>query len=223
MKKIYSLLCYLTVISFGTVIAQQPSFGIRGGISISDWHGNAVNSLSNLVTFSNGMVSTRSTTGFHAGGYMNIPATETFSVEPGIYFSQKGYMMKGDVDINALKFFAPGASINVQSSYIDVPVILKANLTSGLQLYAGPQVSYLLHNNLHVAAGVLGFSLFKRDMDVTSSFKKWDVGVTGGLAYQFSNGFNIQAGYEHGLSKLDANSNFRSYNRVIKVGVGYTF
>ena len=224
MKKIYFLISMFTIFSISTSLAQsQPTYGIRAGVSIADWRGNAVSSLGNLVDVTNGMVTTQSRKGFYAGGYMNVPVTETFSFEPGMYFSQKGYTMKGDVEITALKFLSPNAEVQVQSSYIDVPLILKANLARGLHLYAGPQLSYLAHSNLHVDAGVLGFSLFQRNLDITDNFKKWDVGLTGGIAYQFDGGLNIQAGYDHGLSRMDANSNFRSYNRVVKIGVGFTF
>jgi len=33
----------------------------------------------------------------------------------------------------------------------------------------------------------------------------------------------VNAGYDHGLSRLDKNSNFKSYNRTFKVGVGFRF
>ncbi len=224
MKKSYFLIMITSVFCFENVSAQsQPSYGIRAGLTISDWNGEAVNNMNKLVNVADGLVSTRSRKAFYAGGYMNVPVSATLSVEPGIYFSQKGYTMNGDIEISALKFLGPNATVQMQSSYIDVPVVLKANLVKGLQLFAGPQVSYLLQNNLHLNAGVFGFSVFQRDIDMTDNFKRWDVGLTGGLAYQFGNGFNIQAGYEHGLSRVDANSNFKSYNRVAKVGIGFTF
>ena len=50
-----------------------------------------------------------------------------------------------------------------------------------------------------------------------------DVGLTGGLGYQFNNGFSISASYDHGLSRLDKNENFKAYNQAVKVGVGFTF
>jgi hypothetical protein len=49
------------------------------------------------------------------------------------------------------------------------------------------------------------------------------VGVTGGLGYKFQNGFNLQAAYDHGLRRLDARNNFDTYNRVVKVSLGYEF
>jgi hypothetical protein len=72
-------------------------------------------------------------------------------------------------------------------------------------------------------AGLLGVSLFKTNMDVTDNFNKADLGITGGVGYTFPNGFSINAGYDHGLSRLDKNSNFKSYNRTFKAGIGFRF
>ncbi|MEJ7736521.1 MAG: porin family protein [Chitinophagaceae bacterium] len=224
MKKIHLLLVAVMLISLITANAQTiPSFGIRAGVAFTNWQGDAVQSLDKLVNVSDGIVDTRSKTGFFAGGYMNIPVSHIFSVEPGIYFTQKGYTMNGNLEIKAIQFLGADAIARVQSSYIDLPLLIRANISGGLQAYAGPQISYLAKNNLHLDAGIIGISLFQRDVDMTDNFKRWDAGITGGLAYQFQNGLNIQAGYEHGLSRVDAQGNFKSYNRVVKVGLGFTF
>jgi outer membrane protein with beta-barrel domain len=169
------------------------------------------------------MVQTSSRTGFYAGGYLNLSLGDIISIEPGLYYSQKGYTMKGDFNIKAMDFIGANAGAQLQLSYIDAPLVMKANLAKGLQVFAGPQISYLAHSNLQVNAGALGLSLFRKNMDVTDNFNKWDVALTGGLTYQFANGINIQAAYDYGLSKVDANKTFKSYNNVVKVGVGFTF
>jgi opacity protein-like surface antigen len=60
-------------------------------------------------------------------------------------------------------------------------------------------------------------------MNVTDQFKKWDVALTGGVAFQFPHGLSIQAGYEYGLSRIDANSRLKLYNNAVKVGLGFNF
>jgi hypothetical protein len=223
MKNLYALF-FTLVFLFTQVNAQSPaSAGIRGGVTVSSLQGDAMNNLNNLVELTNGVVTTSTRTGFHAGGYVNVPLNDFISVEPGLYFSQKGYEMKGDINIKSLDFIGANASAELQSSYIDLPVLLRVHLVKGLHIYAGPQVSYLAKNNLQVQAGALGLSLFKRNIDVTKQFSKWDFALAGGVGYQFENGLSLQAGYDYGLSKVDANSNFRSYNTAVKVGVGFSF
>jgi hypothetical protein len=224
MRRLYSALTTFILFASHLSYAQSsPSFGLRGGMTVADLHGDAMQNIGSLMDLSGGRITTQSRTGFHAGAYANIPVSGRFSIEPGLYYSQKGYEMQGDLEIKALDFLGANATAAMQSTYIDAPVLLKANLVKGLQVFAGPQVSYLVKNNLHVEAGALGLSLFKRNMDITDNFQKWDVALTGGVAYQFPNGFNIQASYDHGLSRIDANNRLESYNRAVKVGVGFRF
>ena len=221
MKKSSAILIAIICLSTQFSNAQSTArYGLRGGITVASLQGDAVNNLNKLFDLSQGFVRTTSRTGFYAGGFVNLPLGSVISIEPGLYYSQKGYTMSGDLSIKSINFLSANAKAELQSSYIDAPLVFSANLAGGLQVFAGPQVSYLVKNNLQVKAGALGLSLFKKNMDVTNNFKKWDVGLTGGIAYQFNNGLNIQAGYDYGLSKVDANKSLNSYNRSIKVGIG---
>lgn len=209
----------VSTISFAQL---QPSFGIRAGLSSASIRGASIDNLKNLLDFTNGMVTTNNRTGFFAGGYANIPVSDMISVEPGIYYTQKGYGMKGALNVKGLDFLNANAKAQLQSAYIDIPLLLKANI-NGFQIFAGPQASYLLNADLLTTAGVLGFNVVNSKMDATSQFNRWDMAVTGGIGYTFANGINLTAAYDHGLSKADANKNFSSYNNAIKIGIGISF
>lgn len=221
MKK--QVLLLITIVISTLSFAQiNISGGIRAGLSYTGMQGDAVKNLNKLLDFSDGMVTTGYRTGFFAGTYATIPVTEMISLEPALYYSQKGYELKGALSLKGMEFLNANAKAQLQSHYVDMPVLLKANI-SGLQLFAGPQVSYLLQADLKTTAGVLGFNLLNSKIDATQQFNRWDVGVTGGIGYQFANGMNVMAAYDHGLSKADANRNFDSYNRSFKVGIGLSF
>jgi hypothetical protein len=221
MKKQILLLVAMIVSTFS--FAQlNPSFGVRAGLSSSNMRGDAVNSLNDMLDFANGMLTTNNRTGFFAGGYVTIPVADVLSIEPALYYSQKGYELRGALNLKGMEFLGANAKAKLNSQYIDLPVLLKGNF-SGFQVFAGPQVSYLVNADLRTTAGALGINLLNKTMDVTPQFNRWDVGVTGGIGYQFTNGFNVMAAYDHGLSKVDANQNMASYNRSIKVGLGITF
>ena len=216
-------LSMMSTLLFANVINAQISYGIRAGANFSKWQGDDLQIVEGLVEKTDGYLVTKGLTGFHAGGYVNIPISETISFEPGLEYSRKGYSIKGDLKIDALKFLAINAGAQVQQHYIDIPLILKANVVKGLQVYAGPQVSYLVRSTLNAKVGVLGISLFNKGFGITERFNKVDLGLTGGIGYQFGNGINLRAGYDYGLSKLDKNDNYAAYNRVVKVSVGFTF
>lgn len=228
MKKqfLFALTFFITTISFAQVKYTQvksnlakPTFGVRAGIISSGIRGKASGNLDNLLSFTNGMVTTSNHTGFFAGAYASIPVSDGISLEPGLFYSQKGYDLTGDLTIKGAGFLGANAKAKLQSEYIDIPVLLKVNI-SGLQLFAGPQFSYLSKANLNSTAGLLGFNLLNNNMDVTQQFNRWDVGVTGGIGYKLSNGININASYDYGLSKLDKNQNTNAYNQAFKVGFG---
>lgn len=221
MKKHFLLFALVTVSAFA--FAQtKPSFGIRAGATQAGLQGDAVNSFQSLLDFADGAITTHSRTGVFGGAYVTIPVSDKFSIEPGLYYSQKGYELRGELSLSGAEFLSANASARLNTSYIDLPVLAKANL-SGFQVFAGPQVSYLADAKLRTTAGALGFNVLDKTMDAKNQFNQWDVALTGGIGYQFANGFNVSAAYDHGLSKVDNGQNLDTYNRTFKVGLGINF
>src|SRR5215204_1015883 len=93
------LLFAALIISSLSFAQEKPSFGLRGGFTSTGMKGEAVNNLQNLIDYTDGMVTTSNRAGFFAGGYANIPLSEMISVEPGLYYSQKGYEMRGELNL----------------------------------------------------------------------------------------------------------------------------
>jgi hypothetical protein len=220
-KKIFFTVVGTTMMM--TAIHAQVRYGIRNGINYARWEGDDLQVIEDLVDKTEGYVITKGTRGLHFGGYVRIPISEVFSFEPGLEYSKKGYSLKGDFQIPVLKYAGINLRAQVQSHYIDIPLVLKANVYKGLMVYGGPQVSYLVRSSLNAKLGVLGITIFNKGFGITERFNKVDLGLTGGIGYEFENGFNVQAGYDHGLTRLDKNDNYDVYNRVVKLSVGYTF
>ena len=216
------LLIISVLISSASFAQTTPSFGVKAGVLSSGMRGDAVNNFNNILNFTNGKVTTKDYTGFFAGAYGSIPLSANLSFEPGVYYSLKGYELNGEIGLKGMDFLGANAKAILQSQFVDVPVLLKGNF-NGFQIFAGPQLSYLVSANLKTTAGVLGLNLLNKTMDVTSGFNRWDIGVTGGIGYQFTNGLNLSASYDYGLSKADAHQSVNAYNRAIKVGLGITF
>jgi hypothetical protein len=221
MKKQILLFASIAITAIGFA-QSKPSFGIRAGVTSSAIQGDAVNNLQDLLDYTNGGITTSGHTGFFAGANASIPVSDLVSIEPGLYYSQKGYDMKGELNLKGVEFLGINAKAKLTSHYVDLPLLLKLNF-NGFQVFAGPQISYLTKADLRTTAGALGFNMFDKTMDATDQFNRWDAGVTGGIGYKFANGFNISASYDYGLAKVDANQNLDSYNRSFKVGAGFNF
>ena len=207
-----------------TAVSAQSNlyYGIHAGVSSADMRGDAVSSLDEVIDVAGDYVSTGSRTGFYTGAYMGIPLAKGLAIEPGINYSQKGYQLKGSLNVKGVDVLGINAKAKLHLNYLELPVLLKANI-GGLEVFAGPQISYLVHSNLTVSAGALGFNVLSYKLPVTSQFNHWDAGITGGIGYQFSNGVNLKASYDHGLSKVDAGKKLDAYNRMIKIGIGLRF
>ena len=223
MKKL-SFILVLSVLTVSTWAQKTAAtFGVKAGLVNSGFRGDAVGNLNDVMDFANGMITTNNRTGLFAGAYATVPLGGGISLEPGLFYTEKGYELKGELTLKGLEFLAANAKAKLQQQYIDIPLLLKADLGGGLQLFAGPQVSYLAKSNLRTTAGLLGINLLNKTMDATDQFNRWDMGVTGGIGYQFKNGLNLSAAYDYGLSKVDANKNVNGYNTAFKVGIGFRF
>lgn len=219
-KKI--LLSLSFIVSLASFAQQKISYGLSAGAGIYNMRGETVNELKQVLDFTDGIITTNALTGFNGGGYVNIPVGGNLSLEPGLYYSAKGYQLKGAYTVKDISILSADAVSTLRTGYIDMPVLLKANF-NGLQVFAGPQVSYLTGANLNTRATVAFFNLLNSDMDVTNRFNRWDAAVTGGVGYQFRNGLRLTAAYERGLMKADAARNTELYNQGFKIGAGFSF
>ena len=198
-------------------------FGFRAGLNVADVQGDALTSFRGLTDLAQGAVTHRMRPGFSAGVYATLPLGPGFALEPGLAYSEKGAVLQATVPVPALEFLNTRLTGTARLAYVDVPVLVKAFVTPGFYLYAGPQVSFLVSGVARAEASVLGFSAYKQDFDVAGQLRKVDYAAVGGLGYQFDNGLGLSAGYEYGLASLDAGNRFKAQNRVIKAGLNYSF
>jgi opacity protein-like surface antigen len=133
-------------------------------------------------------------TSFHFGGMVEISLLENLSLQPELLYSSQG----AKVDDAAVK--------DINYNYVTVPVLAKFYLTSKkFSLEAGPQFSFLVNQN------------------VSDQFEgeTFDFAVAGGLGYNITEHFLIQARYVAGLTQ--ANKDAEVTNRVIQLSLGYIF
>ena len=225
MKKIFLLIA--VVVGFAatkTNAQQQPiRFGIKAGINMAEWQGETVESAQSLLDLSEGNLSREMRQGFHIGGVVSIPVAKGLEIEPGLIYSQKGTRLVGKLPIERLDLLNANATITNKAEYIDLPVMAKVYVGEGFHIFGGPQLSYLISNKVQVKAGAFGFNAVNTEWDMKSGFRELDVAVAGGVGYRFANGLNLSAGYDYGLNPIDKNGNFKSYNRVAKASVGFSF
>ncbi len=219
--KLNLYMSFFLLVSVSSIAQIKPIIKV-GGVNAT-WKGEAEQTVTSVIDKSNGILTPKDRNGFYAGAGVNIPLGGIVSVEPSLIYTQRGYGLKGNLTINQLKIEALNASATSQMHYIDLPVLLKVKPVGGLIIFAGPQISYLVKNNLRADVSVLGFSVVNTNLNITNQFNKWDMGVTGGVGYEFENGIGITASYDRGFRRLDANERFKVFNEGIKAGLTYRF
>ncbi len=195
MKKIIILSAAMLFAGFAQ--AQSPKFGIKAGVNIAKFAGDPdPNSEFN--------------TGLAAGVYTNIPMSTTFSFEPSLEYSQKGAE------------FTTGANSEAKTkiTYLDLPLVVKYNVTPAFGLFAGPQVSFFLDQETKLTSGNSAITFEGNN----ESYRKSLAGGKIGLNYNFGS-VAVNASYATDLQNLytDASGNRDLKNQVINVGLAFGF
>lgn len=218
-KILLSLSLFFSIAGFAQ---QKISFSASAGVGVYNMRGETANELKQVLNFTEGIITTNPVTGFHGGGFINVPVGGNLSLEPGLFYSTKGYELRGSYSFKDISILSANATSTLSTKYIDMPVLLKANF-NGFQVFAGPQFSYLTGASLKTRASVAFVDLLNSSLDVTNRFNRWDAAVKGGVGYQFTNGIRLTAAYERGFMKADAEKNTQVYNHGFTIGAGFTF
>ena len=197
MNKLKKIACLL-ILAIGTVTttnAQGPEsakFGVKGGLNMSNLYTNEVDDENVLL-------------GFNFGVFLEMPITSRISIQPEILYSTKGAELKYN---NAI---AQGTG-KFRLNYIEVPLLLKLNVTKKFDVHFGPYAAYLVNSKI-TNEDQNGNINFENDVD-EDDLNKLDFGLAGGFGFNFD-GFGIGARYNYGLKTVGKEQTF--------LGQTYTF
>lgn len=183
MKMQSNFLCALTLFltaSFGMLHAQDNNvnteFGVKGGFNMSNLYQSEADD--NNVLY-----------GFNAGVYATLPISDFIAIQPEILFTTKG----AELDYN--NALVSGNS-KFKLNYIEVPLLVRVNITKNFNVHAGGYASYL------VSSKVTGDGDFNFDQEVdTDDLNKFDAGLAAGVGVDF-NPISIGLRYNYGLTTV---------------------
>jgi len=179
-----NLLCALVLFmtaSFGMLHAQEENvtteFGVKGGFNMSNFLNDDQANDDNILS------------GFNAGVYATLPISDFVAIQPEILFTTRGSKVEYD---NA---FASG-NTKFKLNYIEVPLLVRVNITKNFNVQAGGYASYL------VSSKVTGDGAFNFDDAVdTDDLNKFDAGIAAGVGVDFSP-ISIGVRYNYGLTTI---------------------
>ncbi|HJR99415.1 MAG TPA: porin family protein [Flavobacterium sp.] len=186
MKKliITGMIC-LSFINFTQAQTESPSIGIKGGVNFTNLYTEDVDD-NNILT------------SFNAGIYTNFPIASSVSIQPEFIYSRKGSELVYD---NA---FASGTT-KIKLNYLEMPVLVKLNLTPNFNVHFGPYVAYLIDGKATNESDGGSFD-FEENID-TDDLNRWDYGLSAGVGFDF-NSASIGLRYNYGLQTIGKEREF---------------
>ncbi|WP_129717217.1 porin family protein [Pedobacter sp. SYP-B3415] len=204
MKKLFFLAAALFItVSASAQNDSKIRLGLKAGLNISNI----------IKDDGNNNFNTDYLVGFNGGVTLDIPIVDRLAFSPELLYSTKGY--KAD---------APFGTFTQTTHFIDAPLLARINLAGGLNLIAGPQVSFLLSTN-NKYENSLGS--IERQIDEDSDrFRKSLVGGVIGFRYDINQQFDIHGRYALDFQKNNEDGTSRTpefRNQVFQVGIGVKF
>jgi hypothetical protein len=212
----------------------KTTFGIKGGVNFASAQLSADGS-----SFT---VNTGKLTNFSAGFFADIAVTESFSVQPGLYYSGKGFKLDNITTSFDFGDGLSGSSISERKTniaYVQVPVNFLFNANTNVGKFfvgAGPFIAAAVNAKIkgydEGSVTVAGKTETERqdvnekiEIGSEEGIKRFDYGVTGMAGFRFNNGLLLSANYDLGLANISgaASENGKLKTRTIGISLGFSF
>ncbi|SDL74920.1 Outer membrane protein beta-barrel domain-containing protein [Salinimicrobium catena] len=195
MKK--SILFVAAMVLSTTFAAAQEYvyFGIKGGVNFSTISGDGFSDFNDESA----------RTAYHLGLLAEVPVSDRFSIQPEVLYSAQGFDIIRRED---------NADIEHQLDFITVPVLAKLYVTNGWSFEAGPQVGFVV--NEQIGDGDNDIDFYDEDR------KELDMSLGLGTSFKFNN-FFLYGRYNAGLTNIYDNTAADAKNSVIQAGIGLLF
>lgn len=195
-KKLIFASIALGLLSITGIQAQDKTaaFGFKGGLNFSNLYTDTVDD-NNILT------------GFNAGLYAKLPITNSIAIQPEINYTTKGSELVTNNTVSQFKI-----------NYIEVPVLLVANITDNFNIHVGPYAAYLINGKRTFDSN---FISGENVLD-TNDFNKFDAGISGGIGIDLDI-VNFGVRYNYGLTRIGKEGEFLSSdakNSVLNMYVG---
>lgn len=160
--------------------------------------------------------------GMNVGVTAEYRFTPVFALEGGVFYSMQG--SKKSVDIAGDGY---DVTIKFKNDYLNIPVLAKAYIKNGWNVFAGPQLGFRVSSKISgkVSDG-------SADANAGFLYRPVDFSLVFGTGYQFDWGLLISANYNIGLTDMfknhaeyDGETLYMnsSRNSVFQLNVGWRF
>lgn len=202
MKRVFALAFACVLIGCSVQLQAQPKgLGLKGGVNLATIYGEDVDEDLDLKI------------GYHIGFSYDISMGKILGIQTGLQYSTKGYSYSGHDS-----WYGGDFEMNFTSTYVDIPVLLRLSILPLIDLYAGPQASYLLDSKYVVTVGD-----HEDSESGTEGMTTLDMALTLGAGFRSSKGLSAALFLDTGLYSLDEDGDWAAYNAVLKLSLYYRF
>lgn len=146
--------------------------------------------------------------GVAGGALVNIPFSDMFSFQPELLYSSEGNLQKEN-----------DAKLTIALSYLNIPLMVQLNTSSGFYVETGPQIGFLLSAKAKADDGTN-----ETEDDIKDDLKSVGFSWAFGAGYKTQSGFGFGARYNLGLSTLDDSDDpDKLTSNGFHVGIFYMF
>jgi hypothetical protein len=153
-------------------------FGVKGGFNMSNFLSDDDEATDENILY-----------GFNAGVYATLPISNFVAIQPEVLFTTRGSELEYDTELGS-------GNTKFKLNYIEVPLLVRVNITKNFNLQAGGYASYLVSSKV-TGDGAIDF---EEEID-TDDLNKFDAGIVAGVGVDFSP-ISIGVRYNYGLTTI---------------------
>ncbi|MFY7811077.1 MAG: porin family protein [Flavobacterium sp.] len=204
-KVILAVVCITTMVCQAQDKKEATKYGVKAGLNLStvSIERSVSSEINNLA-------------GLHIGFFAHVPLGSKVSFQPELLYSMKGF--KENFSGGSTKYDA-----TIKANYLSIPLMFQYNFIDKFYAEAGLQGDVLLSANAKETYTYYDNSTKTTDVDVKKVYNSFIFGLNIGAGYQITNQLSANIRYHFGLSNADDIDNVNFKNRVLQIGLGYSF
>jgi len=229
------IIIILLVLSPVFIFGQGKKKGVSFGLNIAKWSGDTdgftkslADEMNQAEGFSGFYFINKPRFCFSMGYLIDYQINKSFSIQPEIWFIQKGIKFTGSGRVTVsngyeTQSFNVDETMTMQTDYAELSVFARYSITDSKvipYLYCGPNFGYLIISKMKVKVAIDGDS--DTESEKYSGFEDLDVGLSVGGGLDFSKKLRIDVRYQYGFTPVvneNSDDGFKMHNSVFIINL----
>jgi len=216
-KQNFFLMAIIFLFAFSINNAQLSNWGVKAALNNSTFSGDGLDNI-------------ESKWGYGIGVYVNFPMNEQFSIQPELYYNNKGATYsESDTESGFDYTLTLSADFTIPMNYLEIPILGVYSVNPNFSIFAGPYFDIFLSGKAEYESDYHYADDYGNTEDGSSSGSEEidsedmtipGYGIVAGAEYNFGK-FNVGARYSLGLNNIGDSSDEEIKHQNIQFTVGF--